>query len=40
MAYRRVPDWSPGCCLLSILYFPIGVILSLAKNYGGSSKRR
>ena len=28
-----------GCCLLSILYFPIGVIMELAKSYGGSSKK-
>ena len=31
---------SVGCCLLSLLYFPIGVILELAKNYGGPPKRR
>ena len=33
MAYKRIPKGSAGCCLLSLLYFPIGVILELAKKY-------
>ena len=31
---------STGCCLFSLLYFPIGVILELAKNYGSGPSRR
>ena len=39
MAKKQFPGGA-GCCLFAVLYFPIGVILELAKSYGGSSKRR
>ena len=38
MSNKSFPD--AGCCLLAILYFPIGVIMELTKNYSGSSKKR
>ena len=37
---RQVKFPNTGCCLLMLLYFPIGVILELAKTFGGPIRRR
>ena len=42
MAKKSFPGGSWGCFagIIMLLYFPIGVILELAKSYGGGSSRR
>ena len=39
MTNKKLPN-NTGCCLAMLLYFPFGVIMELAKTYGGPKKRR